>query len=73
MPDKSFLVGYIGTSVLPPDGAISGNDHREEMPLDLIKVIDTTGMASSAVIQRAASSKLSNKSKKHSVEDSDNW
>lgn len=69
LPEKSFLVGYIGASVLPPHG----NDHREEMSLDPIRVIDTTGVASSAVIQRTASSKLSNESKKRSVEDSDNW
>lgn len=73
LPEKSFLEAYIGASVLPPDGVISGNDHRKEMSLDPIRVIDTTGVASSAVIHREASNKLSNESKRHSVEDSDNW
>lgn len=74
LPETSLLVEYKESSVWPPNaGDILGNDHGEEISLDFNRVINTTGVASSAVIQRTAGSKLSNESKRYIVGDSDNW
>lgn len=73
MPEKSFLVENVGAGVQPPGGgAISGNDHKEQMSLDPSRVTDTIGVASSVMIRRAPGRKLSSESKRHTVGDSDN-
>lgn len=73
MPEKSFLLGDVGASVRPPNSrAISGNDHKEEMSLDPSRVTDIIGVASSAMIQRSAGSKLSSEDERHVLGGSDN-